>query len=95
MYIWVRHSRSTKVNEHHIGLDIDLINSKGNVCISLKSLLFNEENTEQNGKANASEFEQYLASFYDLVPNGSSVKSSENINEEFQRLLGNDFSNRN
>lgn len=92
MYIWIRHSRSAKVKDHHIGLDIDLIDKKGNICISLKSLLFTDENITLNDKLESFEFEQYLESFYDLIPNGSSVKSSENINDEFQKLLGEDFS---
>ncbi|QHI36109.1 Polyketide synthase PksN [Kordia antarctica] len=95
MYIWVRHSRSNSEDENHIELDIDLINAKGEICISLKSITFVEENNGTTNKFESHELEQYLESFYDLIPNGSPGKSSESINDEFQRLLGEDFSHRN
>ncbi|WP_046744419.1 SDR family NAD(P)-dependent oxidoreductase [Kordia zhangzhouensis] len=91
MFIWIRQARNSKFNEDEIGLDIYLLNAQGEICVSLKSLIFaNEEYTLYNTPESL-EFEKYLESFYNITSNGSAKKSTEDMTEEFKKLLGKDF----
>lgn len=91
MFIWVRHARNSKHSEEEIVLDIYLLNNNGEICISLKSLVFMNEEYKLYNTPESLEFEQYLESFYNITSNGATKKSSDDIAEEFKKLLGKDF----
>jgi polyketide synthase PksN len=92
MYAWIRYSRGNRPEDKFIRLDIDLIDSNGKVCVSLKSLTFEEHSNQMEGNNQYEDFNDYLELIYDFTPNGSSNGKTDNAQSEFEKLLDGDFS---
>lgn len=91
MYVWVRQSRITDLEEGKIVFDIDFLNEEGEVCLTLKSLVFHVEIDKNVSEFILDNYEEFLESFFDL----SSKDSLVQIDDEFKQLLEEDFSNKN
>ncbi len=92
MFVWTRHSRGKEVSDHKAVLDVDIFDKQGNICVSLKSLTFINDSSDLNAPMESGDLSGYLASVYDLLPNGGAENLLENIDNEFEKLLDGDFS---
>ncbi|XLS29198.1 SDR family NAD(P)-dependent oxidoreductase [Flavobacteriaceae bacterium M23B6Z8] len=91
MYVWVRYARGNTPVDNPLKLDVDLIDTHGNVCITLKSLAFMNTYGTQNGSSQSNDLKQYLESIYDMIPDSPVTNTTESVNSEFERLLDIDF----
>lgn len=80
MYAWVRYSRGSKTGDKKLKLDIDLMDSSGNICVSIKSLTFNNDRADDIVKE--SDFKLLLDSVYLSIQ-----EETEDISNEFEKLL--------
>lgn len=86
MYAWVRYARGSLPGDNKPKLDIDLIDNQGNICITFKSLTFNNENAEKNTTLR-SNFEMLLDSLKNENSPANTLNKTENANTVFGKLL--------
>lgn len=86
MHAWVRYSRGSKVQDEILKLDIDLVDSKGKVCVTMKSLTFSNNYMPRKIKTQQSDFELLLDSIYDSSSNASQYQETAS-DFTFEELL--------
>ncbi|MES2824542.1 MAG: SDR family NAD(P)-dependent oxidoreductase [Pseudomonadota bacterium] len=89
MYAWVRYSRGSKAADKILKLDIDLIDSQGNICIKFKALTFNNVQFDLKNKAQRSNFESLLNSISNSDMRSPKLNETENSTNIFEQILDN------
>ncbi|WP_459212986.1 SDR family NAD(P)-dependent oxidoreductase [Aquimarina rhabdastrellae] len=87
MYAWVRYSKGSKPEDDIVNIDIDLTKVSGEVCIKIKSLIFNTTAHKQSIKESYKDFEMLINAIQNNNSNEVVYREIEDTNISFDQLL--------